>query len=282
MKGLCVLVLHTPFICLCFPREEIPQACAAGPWGFQDPEGLQVPSGSVISEITLFKTLCVCVLQCAVLKSPPFKKEKCRKKQWSGLKWWAEAPGVFRSDPAVLCCAAAGAAEGAQANTSFLYQELYCHHWWHFARWMKIKNEKQPQPSEFAIGYEDNVPYIKCGGIENGNISYYSFCFRFYALCEAPGCMMSVLFHARLQPREDWCCVVLEGCGSILLDLKQQINNSRYWKGKGWWQTTGWVFFGVEIRAMSWSGSFSTLKPGLASRQDLKQSSVFVEFTVMH
>lgn len=65
------------------PWEEIPQACAAGPWGLWDPKGLQVLR-SVISEITLFKTLCVCILQCSVLKSPPFKKEKCRKKK---VKW---------------------------------------------------------------------------------------------------------------------------------------------------------------------------------------------------
>lgn len=55
---------------------------------------------------------------------------------------------------------------------------------------------------------------------------------------------MSVQFHARLQPRWDWCCVVLEGCGAVLIDLKQQINNFRYWEGKWSWQTTGQVVFG--------------------------------------
>lgn len=61
--------------------------------------------------------------------------------------------------------------------------------------------------------------------------------------------MMSVRFHARVQPREDWCCVVSGGCGAVLphgillIDLKQQINNCRYWKGK-WWRQTGQVIFG--------------------------------------
>lgn len=60
---------------------------------------------------------------------------------------------------------------------------------------------------------------------------------------------MSVRFHARVQPREDWCCVVLGGCGAVLphgillIDLKQQINNCRYWKRK-WWRQTGQVIFG--------------------------------------
>jgi len=45
---------------------------------------------------------------------------------------------------------------------------------------MKIKNEKKaPQLSELAIGQGDNVLYIKYGGVENENVSYYSLCFKF-------------------------------------------------------------------------------------------------------
>lgn len=63
---------------------------------------------------------------------------------------------------------------------------------------------------------------------------------------------MSVWFHASVQPREDWCCAVLEGCGAVLphgillIDLKQQINNCRYRKGKWWGRTTGHVTFGWD------------------------------------
>lgn len=39
--------------------------------------------------------------------------------------------------------------------------------------------KKPPQPCEFAIGREDNVLYIKYGGVANENVSYYGFCFKF-------------------------------------------------------------------------------------------------------
>ena len=39
--------------------------------------------------------------------------------------------------------------------------------------------KKKTQPSEFAIGQEDNVLCIKYGGVANENVSYYGFCFKF-------------------------------------------------------------------------------------------------------
>lgn len=78
-----MLVLRTPFNWLCIPlRGDTLTVWQQGPKDFRIP--IRAPPESVIAEITLFKTLHACVRQYSVLKSPPFKKEKCRKNSEMG------------------------------------------------------------------------------------------------------------------------------------------------------------------------------------------------------